>query len=35
MSLQKDLNYKAAEPKSHLDGPLFMFTRQSAAGAQP
>jgi hypothetical protein len=35
MSLQKDLNHKTVEPKGHLDGSLFMFTRQSAAGAQP
>ena len=35
MSLQKDLNHKILEPKGLPDGSLFMFTRQSAAGAQP
>lgn len=35
MSLQKDMNQKTLEPKGLPDGSLFMFTRQSAAGAQP
>jgi len=35
MSLQKDLNHKTVEPKGLPDGSLFMFNRQSTAGAQP
>lgn len=35
MSLQKNLRHNTILPKHHHDGSLFMFTRQSAAGAQP
>jgi len=35
MILLKDLSHKDILSKLHLDGPRFVLTRQSAAGAQP
>jgi hypothetical protein len=35
MSLRKKVHRLMIQPLAHQDGSLFIFTRQSAAGAQP